>query len=135
MTPFVIQQEEHKENFLEHINNVDPVIKFTMESIQQDGAIPFLDTKVKPEANNTLCLTVFRKPMHTDLYLQWDSHHNLVAKYSVISTLTHRARTICTKLELLNQETQHLRKALTKYIYPKWALDKIERRFISNNQE
>ena len=73
--------------------------------------------------------------MHTDQYLQWDSHHNLAAKYSVISTLTHRARTVCTKPELLNPEIQHLRKALTKCKYPKWTLDKIERRFISNNQE
>ena len=25
--------------------------------------------------------------MHTDQYIQWDSHHNLVAKYSVIVPL------------------------------------------------
>ena len=43
---FVIQQEEHKQNLLEHINNVDPAINFTVESNQQDGAIPFLDTIV-----------------------------------------------------------------------------------------
>ena len=72
--------------------------------------------------------------MHTDQYLQWDNHHNLAAKYSVISTLTHRARTVCTKPELCNQEIQHLRKALTKCKYPKWALAKIER-FISNKQD
>ena len=60
--------------------------------------------------------------------------HNLVAKYSVSSTLTHRARTVCTKPELLNQEKQHLRKALTKCKYPKWAVDKVER-FTNNNQE
>ena len=131
---FVIQQEEHKQNFLEHINNVDPVIKFSVECNQQGGAIQFLDTIVKPEADNTLSLTVYRKPTHTNQYLQWDSHHNLVAKYSVISTLTHRARTICTKPELLKQEIQHLRKALTKCKNPKWALHKIERKFISNNQ-
>ena len=73
--------------------------------------------------------------MHTDQYLHWDSHQNLVAKCSVISTLTHRARRVCTKPELLNQEMQHLTKALMKCKYPKWALDKVERRFISNNQE
>ena len=38
---FVIQQEEHKEIFLEHINKVDPAMKFTVESNQQDGAIPY----------------------------------------------------------------------------------------------
>ena len=105
---FVIQQGEHKQNFLEHINTVDPAIRFKVDSNQQDGAIPFLDTIIKPKADNSLSLTVYTKPMHTDQYLQWDSHHYLVAKYSFISTLTHRARTVCTKPELLNQEIQHL---------------------------
>ena len=63
---FVIKQEKHKQNFLEHINNVNSAMKFTVESNQQDGAIPFLDTIVKPEADNTLSLTVYRKPTQTD---------------------------------------------------------------------
>ena len=31
---------------------------------------------------------IYRKATHTDLYLQWDSHHNLAAKYNVINSLT-----------------------------------------------
>ena len=72
--------------------------------------------------------------MHTDQYLQWDSHHNLVAKYSVISTLIHRAKTVCNKPELLNKEIHHHRKALTKCKYPKWGLDKVEKKFLNNSQ-
>ena len=114
---------------------MDPAIKVTVEGSQENGAIPLLDTLVKPEADNTLSITVFRKPTHTDQYLQWDNYHNLVAKYSVISTLTNRARTVCTKPELLNKELQHLRKALFKCKYPKWALDKAERKFTNRSQE
>ena len=33
-------------------------------------------------------ITVYRKPTHTDQYLQWDSHHNLSAKFGVINTLS-----------------------------------------------
>ena len=124
---FVIQQEGQKHALLEHINNVDPAIKFTVGSNQENGTIPFLDTLVKPEADNALSIIVYRKPTHTDQYSQWDSHHYLAAKYSVVSTLTHRVRTVCTKPELLNKEMQHLRKTLTKCKYPKWALDKVER--------
>ena len=76
-----------KKIFLEHINKVDPGIKFTVEGNQENGAIPFLDTLVKPEADNSLSITAYRIPKHTDQYLQWNSHHNLAAKYSVISTL------------------------------------------------
>ena len=98
---------------------MDRAIKFTVEGNKENGAIPFLDTSVKLEADNTLSLTVYRKPMHTDQYLQWDSHHNLAAKYSVTSTLTHRARTVYTKPELLKSELKHLRKVLAKCKYPK----------------
>ena len=89
---FVIQKEEHKHNILEHIYSVDPAIKFTVEDTMEDGAIPFIDTIVKPETDNTLSITMYRMPTHTDQYLQWDSHHHLLAKYSFINTLNPQGK-------------------------------------------
>ena len=125
---FVIHKEANKQSFLQHINSVDPAIRFTVEDNKEDGSIPFLDTIVKPEADGSLSITVYRKPTHTDQYLQWDSHHHLSAKFSVIQTLSHRASTMCSNPELLQKEKEHLRKALPKCNYPKWALDKVEKR-------
>ena len=84
---------------------------------------------------HSLSITVYHKPTHTDQYLQWDSNHNLSAKYSVIGTLTHRAKTVCTTPELLNEELEHLREALEKCKYPRWAINKIQQKLINNNQE
>ena len=103
---FIIHKEVNKRGFLQHINSVDPAIKFTVEDNKEDGSIPFLDTIVKPEENGGLSITVYRKPTHTDQYLQWDSHHNLSAKFSVINTLSHRAKTVCSNPELLKQEKE-----------------------------
>ena len=125
---FVIHKEIHKQEFLQHINSVDPAIQFTVANNKEDGAIPFLDTIVKPEADGTLSITVHRKPTHTDQYLQWDSHNHLSPKFSVIHTLTHRAQTVCINPKLLCKEKAHLGKALTQCKYPKWALDKVEKR-------
>ena len=132
---FFIQQEAHKQLFLDHISNIDPAIKFTVEGNQGNGAIPFLDTLVKSEADNSLSISVYRKPTHTDQYLEWDSHHNLAAKYSVIGTLTHRDKAVCTGPELFNKELQHLREVLSKCKYPKWAIDKVQSKFLNSNQE
>ena len=101
---FVIHKEANKQGFLQHINSVDPAIRFTVEDNKDNGSIPFLDTIVKPEGDGFLSITVYRKPTHTDQYLQWDSHHHLSAKFSVIQTLSHRASTVCSKPELLQQE-------------------------------
>ena len=108
---------------------------FTVEDNKEDGAIPFLDTIVKPEADGKLPITVYRKPTHTDQYLQWDSHHHLSAKFSVIVTLSHRAQTVCSSPELQQKEQAHLRKALSKCKYPKWALEKVERRLNKPSSE
>ena len=132
---FIIQKEIHKQDFLQHINSVDPAIQFTVENNKEDGAIPFLDTIVKPEADGNLYITVYRKPTHMDQHLEWDSHHHLSAKFSVIQTLTHRAQTVCSNPELLHKEKAHLRKALTQCKYPKWALDKVEKRLNKPSRE
>ena len=128
---FVIQREDQKQIFLDHINKTDPVIKLTIEGNQENRDIPFLDTLVKPETNNSLSITIYRKPMHTNQYLQLDSYHNCTAEYSVVSTLTHRAKVVCTGPEVLTKELQHLRRALTKCKYPKWALDKVAKRILN----
>ena len=123
---WVIQQQAHKQLFLDHINSIDPNIKFTVEGNQENGAIPFLDTLVKPEADSSLSIKVYCKSTHTDQYLQWDSHHNLAAKYSVIGTLTHRAKSVCTTPEHLNEELQHLEEALARCDSPRGPLIKFK---------
>ena len=84
---FVVQQKSHKEAFFQHINTVNTSIKFTMEEARPDGSIPFLDILVTPKVDGTFTTRVYRKPTHTDQYLQWDSNHNVASMYSVINTL------------------------------------------------
>ena len=93
------------------------------------------NTLVMPLADNSLSISVYCKPTHTDQYLQWDSYHSLSAKYSVISTLTHRAKTVCTDPELLQKELTHLRKALGKCNYPTWAINRVQNKVLNNNWE
>ena len=86
--------------------------------------MPFLDILITPTEDGSLKTSVFRKPTHTDLYLQWDSHHNIPSKYSVAGTLYHRATTICSNPTLLHEEDQHLFNALKKCKYPTWTINR-----------
>ena len=101
-------------------------VQFTAEGQRRDGAMPFLDILVTPGRDGSLNTSVYRKPTHTDLYLQWDSHHTLTSKYSMIGTLQHRAETICSNPQLLQKEEQHLKNALKNCKYPTWALNRIQ---------
>ena len=91
----VIQREVHKQSFLQYINSIDPAIQITVENNKEDTAISYLNTIVKLEADGNLSTTVYRRPTHTDQYIQWNSHHHLSVKFSVINTLNHRAQTMC----------------------------------------
>ena len=123
---FTIIYAAHKESFLEHLNSIDDHIQFTSEDSRPDSSMPFLDILIIPNQDGSLSTTVYRKPTHTDLYLQWDSHHIVSAKYSVVGTLYHRAETICSSPQLLQQEEQHLQKALHRCKYPAWALNRVK---------
>ena len=70
--------------------------------------------------------SVYRKPTHMDQYLHWDSLHPISSKYSVVGTLHHRARTVCSNKQLLQQEEDHLARALKNCNYPMWALHRIK---------
>ena len=81
---------------------------------------------ITPDKNGRLDTTVYRKPTHTNQYLQWDSHHTMCSKYSVVGTLHHRAKTICSNRQLLQQEEEHLQQALMNCKYPIWALNRVK---------
>ena len=125
---FTILQSSQRDGFLEYLNSIDQHIQFTAEDQREDGAMPFLDILVTPGRDGSCSTSVYRKPTHTDLYLQWDSHHTLTAKYSVIGTLQHRANTICSNTQLLHKEEQHLKNALKNCKYPTWALNRIQKK-------
>ena len=67
--------------------------------------------------------------------MQWDSHHSLSSKYSVIGILTHRAKVVCTNSELLQSELNHLWRALGKCNYPSWAIKRVQQKVLNNSWE
>ena len=62
----------------------------------------------------------------TDLYLQSDSHHTTAEKYSVVNTLHHRARAVCSNPQLLEKEEEPLQKVLIEKKYPARALNRVQ---------
>ena len=67
--------------------------------------------------------------MHTNQYLHWDSNHFITAKQSVYNTLAHRAKIVSHNQEELNNELEHIRKALQACQFPHWALKQLQHKF------
>ncbi|XP_071439457.1 uncharacterized protein [Hetaerina americana] len=101
--------------FLGHMNSVHPNIQFTMET-EKNKRLPFLDILIERKRDGSLGHQVYRKPTHTDLYLNGRSHHHPAQKRGVISTLVHRATSVSDQ-EHLEAEIKHLRKTFQQNGY------------------
>ena len=115
---FVILDTTHKEEFFQYINGIEEKIQFTAENTRAYGSLPFLDTLVTGKGDGSLSTSIYRKPSHTNQYLQWDSHHAIANKYIVINSLLHRAKNICSNQDQLDEELTYMDRALTACIYP-----------------
>ena len=90
--------------------HIDPYIKFTIKLPRTDGLL-FLGTLTKPTPNS-IESAVYRNPTNIARYLDYISNHPISAKLSVIHTLIHRAKEVCSTPEFLAREMDHLHNVL-----------------------
>ena len=57
-----------------------------LNSIESDGKLPYLDVSIERLADGSLKTCIYRKPTHTDKYLDYASHHPLSHKRSGMYT-------------------------------------------------
>ncbi|XP_072028434.1 uncharacterized protein [Amphiura filiformis] len=125
---FVIINRHEQDNFFKHINSMNSDnIKFTQEKCT-DNKLAFLDCHVQINNERKLTTVVYRKPTHTDHYLQFRSHHPLVHKLGVIRTLHYRAETIISEEINVPHENDHIDGVLRKCGYPDWAFEQAKRK-------
>ncbi|XP_030751509.1 uncharacterized protein LOC115879021 [Sitophilus oryzae] len=102
-----------------------------------NNQLAFLDVLVKRNGD-LLDHTVYRKPTHTDRYLQKLTNDHPSQKQGIIGTLANRARRICAN-EHIQEELSHLNKAYLASGYNdreiKAALAPRQRRPAVNEQE
>ena len=106
-------------SFSEHLNSIDQHIQFTSEE-EKNGTIPFLDTCLHVNQDGSTKVTVYRKPTHTDQYLNLHSNHHLQHKRAVVNTLLLRAKTLVSEEDDRVHEIQHVKQAFffnENYLY------------------
>jgi len=59
--------------------------------VENSKQLPFLDVLTTRKSNGTIGHGVYRKPTHTNRYLNAESHHHPAQKNSVLNTLINRA--------------------------------------------
>ena len=115
MTVLPLSRKICVSEFHDKLNSIDPLISFTMEK-ENNQQISFLDTLVS--RNNGFIVDVFRKPTHTDRYLDSNSHHEKKHEISTASTILNRACNLPSTMEGKLSEVIHVTNALLANGYP-----------------
>ena len=65
--------KEELELFVWLLNGVEYRVQFTLE-VEKEGFLPFLDVGLM-KADGKLVTRIYRKPTHTQQYINWNSNH------------------------------------------------------------
>ena len=74
--------------------------------------------------NGAVTISVYRKPTHTDRYLDFNSHHELKHKISTASTLLNQALNLPSTAEGVRKELTYVSNALKSNGYPSATISK-----------
>lgn len=108
--------------FFELANKQHQNIKFTIE-LENDRTLPFLDTLVI-RTDNKLKFKPYKKPTHTDRYLDAKSHHHPAQLQGTITTMFKRLTRTCDS-EYVDEETEKLIVTFEKNGYSRGKIQKI----------
>ena len=117
-----VLKKEEVDRFHEHLNGVNAHIQFTAE-IEENKSLPFLDILLLRQEDGSIKTSVFRKPTHTDKYLDFNSHHPLAHKSSVVRHYT------TAPIHLLQPQRYYPKKISTYTMHSK-AMDILKPLFI-----
>ena len=81
------------ELFVWTLNGIEHKVQFTLE-IKKIFLKLFLDIRVMKK-DGKLLTKVYRKPTHTQQYINWDSYHPKNMLLGVLKGLIHRAHVLC----------------------------------------
>ena len=129
---FVVVKKEHVEALHLHLNDQFTGVSFTLEE-EKEGSLAFLDVEVKRCQDGSVKTAVFRKVTHTDKYLDFNSHHSVQHKESVIRSLVQRGDLYPSDETDKSSERKHIDQTLRANNYPKRFIRRTCRKIKARN--
>jgi uncharacterized protein (UPF0335 family) len=91
--------------------------------LEANNQLPFLDLMIK-RSENMLSTRIYRKPTHTQLYINWRSNHPKNVLIGTLKSLIHRAHKLTDEKDDLLDEIQLLKDVFLSNGYPMNLVEK-----------
>ena len=124
----MFQDRSQVKKFLRYMNSRHANIKFTVEE-EENNSLSFLDIKIT-RSGGQLTTSIHRKKTFSGVYVNYNSFLPRDYKRGLISTLLHRAYTICSDYNKLHQEIGRLKTIWQKNSFPLSFIDRCIKKFL-----
>ena len=118
--------------FINHLNNVHDLIKFTHKYSKEE--IEFLDVLIKKCSKGYLSTDVFQKDTDTHSYLHSTSAHPIHCKKSIPYSRFKRLRRICSEKDTLKKRIKEFIEYFVNSGYSRRALLKTAKRVLTEDE-
>ena len=118
-----VVKKDGVQSLLTHLDNQHRQIYFTME-VESSDSLPFMDARFTLQAGGELIREVYQKPMHTNCYVGFDSHHPLSVKSGIVECLANRAIAVSRSGPARDAELKPIKQVMAVNGYPKRFVEK-----------
>ncbi|CAH8537608.1 unnamed protein product [Heterobilharzia americana] len=122
---FTVLRSEHINRLLTHTNSVVNAIQFICDLKSEEGELAMLDYRIKQTQEGET--TVYRKPTHSNSYLDFQSCHPISVKVGLVKCSSDGPKKFTSRSENLRQEIRHIKNTLRLNSYLPAFLNKFMR--------
>ena len=97
-------------------------VKFTLK-VKENGRISILDVVAIRQLDGSIKTDLYKKPTHSDRYLNICSSCPISLKRGVIKIIIKRLSPIVSDEKSREQEQQSMRHSLERNVYPSWPIN------------
>ena len=112
------------QRYIQHINGAHPAINFTIETTEENGSIPFLDTTLTIKPDGQYATELYTKPMSAGIIIHAESAQPWKTKRAVLHSQIRRAIRLSSDDEARERSIDRIKKLFTNNGYSKTTINR-----------
>jgi hypothetical protein len=123
------QNKTNEKTIINHMNNIDKNLEFKISG-EENNSISYLDLSIHRNTNS-INLSIYRKPTHTDITIQFSSNHPHNHKLAALNYYINRMLTLPITEQAKQQEWQIILTTAQNNGFPEQIIHNLKKKLVS----